>query len=152
MSGEYIKPIPVVQPWTEEFWKATKRETLLIQKCGECNSLIFYPRKYCPECWSSDLGWQEASGRAAVNTFTIMRDMVEPKFMPDLPYVLAMVDLEEGIRMMTRIVECDPEVVEIGLAVEVVFEHITDQHALLLFRPVDASLRKPVEEKATGKG
>ena len=59
--------------------------------------------------------------------------MVEPKFMADLPYVLAMVDLEEGIRMMTRIVECDPEVVEIGLEVEVVFEDITDKHSLPFF-------------------
>lgn len=141
MTQEYIKPIPVIQPWTEEFWKASKKHKLLIQKCNECESLIFYPRKYCPDCWSSDLGWQEASGRARVYTFTVMRDMVEPKFMSDLPYVLAMVDLEEGVRMMSRVVECDPETVEIGLDVEVVFEDITDQHALPLFRPVDESLR-----------
>lgn len=141
MTQEYIKPIPVVQPWTEEFWKATKKHELFIQKCLGCDSLIFYPRKYCPECWSSNLGWQQASGRAKVNTFTITRDMVEPKFMADLPYVLAMVDLEEGVRMMTRIVECDPEAVEIGMDVEVVFEDITDQHALPLFRPVEESLR-----------
>ena len=142
MSKEYIKPIPVTQPWTEEFWKATQRHQLLIQKCKDCQSLIFYPRKVCPECWSGDLGWQEASGRARVFTFTVLRDMVEPKFMADLPYVLAMVDLEEGIRMMTRIVECDPEVVEIGLEVEVVFEDITDKHSLPFFRPIDESLRK----------
>ena len=149
MSTEYIKPIPAVQPWTVEFWKATKNHKLLIQKCNTCDSLIFYPRKVCPDCWSSDLGWQEASGRATVNTFTIMRDMVEPKFIPDLPYVLAMVDLEEGIRMMTRIVECDPEIVEIGMNVEVVFEDITDQHALPMFRPSDPSLRTaPKEEES----
>ncbi len=149
---EYIKPIPEVQPWTEEFWKATKQHRLLIQKCGSCASLIFYPRKRCPECWSLDLGWQEAAGTAKVHTFTIVRDMVEPKFMPDLPYVLAMVDLDENIRMMTRIVECDPEVVKIGMNVEVVFEDITDQHALPLFRPVDESLRiKPKDAEETGK-
>ncbi|MFH1134903.1 MAG: enoyl-CoA hydratase-related protein [Pseudomonadota bacterium] len=142
MSGEYGKPIPVMQPWTEEFWKATKKHKLLIQKCMDCQSLIFYPRKACPECWSAALGWREASGRAKVHTFTVLRDMVEPKFMADLPYVLAMVDLEEGPRMMTRIVECDPEVVEIGQEVEVVFEDITEKHALPLFRPVDESLRR----------
>ena len=135
MSEEYQKPIPVVQPWTEEFWKATKQHRLLIQKCNECSSLIFYPRKYCPECWSADLGWQEAGGKARVNTFAIMRDMVEPKFWADLPYVLAMVDLEEGVRMMTKIVDCEPEAVEIGMDVEVVFEDITEQHALPMFRP-----------------
>ena len=67
-----------------------------------------------------------------------MRDMVEPKFWADLPYVLAMVDLEEGIRMMTKIVRCDPESVHIGMDVEVVFEDITEQHALPLFKPVSA--------------
>lgn len=122
MSSEYLKPIPAVQPWTEEFWRATKKHTLLIQKCQECSSLIFYPRKHCPNCWSGKLGWQEASGEAKVYTFALMRDMVEPKFMPDLPYVLAMVDLQEGVRMMTQIVQCDPEKVKIGMNVEVTFQ------------------------------
>ncbi|MGO9016791.1 MAG: enoyl-CoA hydratase-related protein [Syntrophobacteraceae bacterium] len=152
MKDQYIKPIPVVQPWTEAFWKATKNHSLVIQKCGGCGSLIFYPRKRCPECWSSELGWQESSGRGAVYTFAIVRDMVEPKFVSDLPYVLAMVELEESIRMMSRIVECDPGAVEIGMEVEVVFDDITDRHALPLFRPVDESLRiKATDGDQTGK-
>jgi len=144
MSSEYLKPIPAVQPWTEEFWRATTKHQLLIQECQACNSLIFYPRKYCPQCWSADLGWREASGKASVYTFAVMRDMVEPKFMPDLPYVLAMVDLQEGVRMMTQIVECEPEAIEIRMDVEVVFRDITDQHALPFFRPRDESLRTAV--------
>ncbi len=134
--SEYKKPIPVIQPWTSEFWRATKQHKLLIQKCNDCGIDIFYPRKYCPECWSSNLGWSEASGKAKVYTYTIMMDMVEPKFMPDLPYVLAMVDLEEGIRMTTRIVDCDPQDVAIGMDVEVVFEDISEDCALPMFRPV----------------
>lgn len=148
MSSEYLKPIPTVQPWTEEFWRATKKRRLLIQECVKCSSLIFYPRKYCPQCWSAELGWREASGKAKVYTFAIMRDMVEPKFMPDLPYVLAMVDLQEGVRMMTQIVQCDPAKVEIGMDVEVVFRDLTDQHALPLFRPVNESLRTAASEKS----
>jgi enoyl-CoA hydratase/carnithine racemase/uncharacterized OB-fold protein len=149
MSSNYIKPLPVVQPWSEEFWRASKQRRLLIQKCQDCQSLIFYPRKRCPECWSKNLGWQEASGRAKVHTFTIMRDMVEPQFMPDLPYVLAMVDLEEGVRMMTRVVQCDPEAVAIDMPVEVVFEDVSDRHALPMFRPADERLRKtPPKEEA----
>jgi enoyl-CoA hydratase/carnithine racemase/uncharacterized OB-fold protein len=152
MTEQYTKPIPVVQPWSEAFWKSTKKHTLLIQKCGSCESLIFYPRKRCPDCWSTELGWQEASGRGKVYTFTVVRDMVETKFMPDLPYVLAMVELDESIRMMTRIVECDPAVVEIGMEVEVVFEDITERHALPLYRPVDESLRvAPKSNEETGK-
>lgn len=141
--SQYRKPIPVVQPWTEAFWKATGSHSLLIQKCKGCASLIFYPRQRCPECWSAELGWQEASGEGKVYTFSIVKDMVEPRFAPDLPYVLAIVELDESIRMMTRIVECDPESVHIGMGVEVVFEEITEHHALPFFRPADERLRKP---------
>ena len=146
MSG-YSKPLPAVQPWTEEFWKATKQHKLLIQECSDCQEKIFYPRKVCPECWSSNLGWSEASGKATVFSHTVTMDMVEPKFMEDLPYVLALVDLKEGVRMMTRIVDCDPEDVHIGMDVEVAFEDVTDEIALPMFRPVDPALRKAVPDK-----
>jgi uncharacterized protein len=135
MSAPYIKPIPEIQPWTETFWKATKQHRLLIQECQDCQARIFYPKKICPECWSHHLGWIKASGKGKVYTFTVMLDMVEPKFWGDIPYVLAMVDLDEGIRMMTRIVNCDPESVYIDMPVAVVFEDISDLCALPLFQP-----------------
>ncbi len=149
MSG-YSKPLPAVQPWTKEFWRAAKEHKLLIQECSDCKEKIFYPRKVCPECWSADLGWSEASGKATVYSHTVTMDMVEPKFMEDLPYVLALVDLEEGVRMMTRIVDCDPEDVKIGMEVEVSFQDVTDEIALPMFRPLDPALRKvvPDEEEA----
>ncbi len=153
MSG-YSKPLPAIQPWTEEFWRATKQHTLLVQECNECNEKIFYPRKVCPECWSSNLGWSEATGRATVFSYSVTMDMVEPKFMEDLPYVLALVDLEEGVRMMTRIVDCDPEDLHIGMDVEVSFDDVTDDISLPMFRPVDPALRKavPDEEEAEEGG
>lgn len=140
--SDYIKPIPFRQPWSEEFWQATKQHKLLIQNCQNCGANIFYPRKYCPECWSGDLGWIEASGRARIYSFSVMMDMVEPMFMPDLPYVLATVNLEEGIRMTTRIVECNPEDVKIDMEVEAVFEDISPECALPMFRPADPALRR----------
>ncbi len=135
MTSEYIKPIPIIQTWTEQFWKAAKEHKLLIQVCEDCQTRIFYPKKVCPECWSSNLTWEEASGKGKVYSFSVMQDMVEPKFWADIPYVLAMVDLEEGIRLMTRIVACDPEAVEIDMEVEVVFEDITKDCALPFFKP-----------------
>jgi len=135
MSTEYKKPLPATQPWSEEFWKAAKLHKLVIQTCKKCNTKIFYPRKFCPNCWSSDLGWSEATGKARVYTFTITMDMVEEKFKEDLPYALAIVELEEGIRMMTRIVDCKPEDVYIGMDVQVVFEDITDDYTLPFFKP-----------------
>ncbi len=129
------KPTPVTQPWTEEFWEGTKKGKLLIQTCKDCGAKIFYPRKYCPECWSANLEYVEASGKAKVFTYTTTYGMVEPKFMGDLPYTLALVDLEEGIRMMTRIVECKPEDISIGMDVEVTFEEV-EGFALPYFKPV----------------
>lgn len=138
---ETQRPVPVMQPWTKEFWKATKHGKLLVQHCNDCQANIFFPKKVCPECWSENLGWIESSGKATVYTFTTMLDMVEPKFMGDLPYVTAMVDLGEGIRMTTRIVNCKPEDVSIGLDVEVVFEEVSPDCSLPMFQPADESLR-----------
>ncbi len=134
--NEYIKPLPETQPWSKEFWKASKQHKLLIQECRDCNSKIFYPRKLCPECWSSNLSWSESSGKGKIFTFTITMTGVEKKFQEDLPYILALVDLKEGVRMMTNIVECKPEEVKIGMDVEVVFEDITEEFALPKWRPV----------------
>jgi enoyl-CoA hydratase/carnithine racemase/uncharacterized OB-fold protein len=143
---EMQKPTPVIQPWTKEFWKAAKQGKLLIQHCDDCNAAIFFPKKVCPECWSGNVSWIESSGKAVVYTFTTMLDMVEPKFMGDLPYVIAMVDLDEGIRMTTRIINCNPDDVAIGMKVEVVFEDVSPECALPVFQPGDASLRLISEE------
>jgi enoyl-CoA hydratase/carnithine racemase/uncharacterized OB-fold protein len=146
---ETQKPIPVIQPWTEEFWKATKQHKFLIQHCSDCGSHIFFPKKVCPECWSENMDWIEAGGKAEVYTFTVMLDMVEPKFMADLPYVLAMVDLDEGIRMTTRIVNCKPEDVFIGMKVELAFQDVSPECSLPVFQPADPSLRisAPTDEE-----
>jgi enoyl-CoA hydratase/carnithine racemase/uncharacterized OB-fold protein len=149
--SEYKKPLPQMQPWTKAFWEGTKQGKLLIQHCMGCNANIFYPRKVCPECWSGDLAWIPSSGKAKVYTFTVMLDMVEPKFMADLPYVLAMVDLDEGVRMTTRIVDCKPEDVRIGMDVEVIFDDVAPECSLPLFRPADPSLRLTKDESEAAR-
>nr|WP_267469904.1 Zn-ribbon domain-containing OB-fold protein [Nocardia amamiensis] len=107
---------------------------LLVQVCRKCEARIFAPRKRCPECWSADLGWIESAGRGRVFTFSTAYSMVEPRFMDELPYTIAYVDLAEGVRMMTRIVDCDPAEVVIGAEVEVVF-HKRGDFQLPYFRP-----------------
>lgn len=148
MSAASTITLPVVQPWTKAFWAATRKNQLLIQHCKECGAHIFYPRKVCPECWSDNLDWLPATGKGRVYTFSVMMDMVEPKFMADLPYVLAMVDLDEGIRMTTRIVQCDPEAVSIDMPVEVVFQELSAEFSLPVFRPVDPALRNRTDDEA----
>ena len=135
MEFEMTKPLPEVQPWSVKFWEGTKQGKLLIQTCKDCNSRIFYPRKYCPECWSGNLDWMESAGKGEIFTFSTAYSMVEPKFMDELPYTLAYVDLDEGIRMMTRIVDCDPKEIKIGMKVEVTWFQRGDFN-LPYFRPV----------------
>lgn len=134
MELDMKKPIPEMQPWTVEFWEGTKNGKLLIQFCKDCNSNIFYPRKYCPECWSSSLGWRESTGKGKVFTFSTAYSNVEPKFADELPYTVAYIDLDEGVRMPSRIVDCDPKDIKIGMTVEVVF-HDRDGVFLPYFRP-----------------
>ena len=135
MEFDMSKPVPETQPWSEKFWEGTKQGKLLIQFCNDCNTYIFYPRKFCPECWSGNLDWKEASGKAKIYTFSTAYSMVEPKFMDGLPYTIAYVDLDEGVRMMTRIVECKPEEITFDMNVEVVF-HEQNGFFLPYFRPV----------------
>jgi uncharacterized OB-fold protein len=134
MEFDMTKPIPETQPWSERFWEGTKQGKLLIQVCKDCKLKIFYPRKFCPECWSGNLDWIEASGKARIFTFSTAYSMVEPKFMDELPYTIAYVDLEEGIRMMTRIVDCKPEDLSFDMDVEVLF-HERNGYFLPYFRP-----------------
>jgi hypothetical protein len=135
MDFDTSKPVPETQPWSEKFWEGAKQGKLLIQFCNDCSTYIFYPRKFCPECWSGNLDWKEASGKAKIYTFSTAYSMVEPKFMDGLPYTIAYVDLDEGVRMMTRIVECRPEDITFGMEVEVVF-HEQNGFFLPYFRPV----------------
>lgn len=137
MEFDMTKPRPVTQPWSDPFWQGTREGKLLIQICNSCDSRIFYPRRACPECWSADLGWIESSGRATVFTFSTAYSMVEPKFMDELPYTIAYVDLAEGVRMMTRIVNCSQEDITFGMEVTVVF-HERDGFYLPYFEPARA--------------
>jgi uncharacterized OB-fold protein len=133
--SNYKKPLPQIEPYSQAFWDGTKQGKLLVQTCKSCEARIFFPRKQCPECWSTDLDWIEASGKAEIYAFSVTYEGVEAVFRDDLPIVLAWVDLPEGIRMQTNIIDCDPDTVEIGQQVEVVFKAVTEDISLPYFRP-----------------
>jgi uncharacterized protein len=130
-------PAPFVNPEVKPFWEATAEGRLLLPKCLECASLIWYPRPFCPSCASTRVEWIQASGRGTIYSFTVNR-----RGQADLAayreagvYVLAYVELEEGPRVMTNIVDCDPDSVSIGQQVEVVFHDTGQGTALPRFRP-----------------
>jgi uncharacterized OB-fold protein len=130
------KPVPPIHPWTEPFWKAAREGKLMIQRCSACQHAIFYPRVSCPFCLSDKLTWTESAGRGRVYTFSVVRNNAPSAFLSDMPFVIAIVKLEDGVQMMTNIVGCEPEQVHCDMPVEVVFEKLNDEITLPKFTPV----------------
>lgn len=135
-DAKHQKPLPRIDEESKGWWEACQRRELVIQRCGACGVLRHYPRALCPRCLSEAVDWVRASGRGTVYTFTVTHQNQAPGFRDALPYVLAYVELDEGVRLLTNIVDCAPEAVRIGMAVEVVFEDATPAVTLPKFRPV----------------
>ena len=130
------KPLPRIDEESRGYWEALARHELYFQRCRECGTKRFYPRALCPRCLSSATEWVRASGWGTVYSFTVTHQNQAPGFREELPYVLAIVELDEGVRMMTNVVGCAPDAVRIGMPVQVVFEDVTAEITLAKFRPV----------------
>lgn len=134
--GQATKPIPVVNPWAKPFWEAAREGRLVIQQCSDCGKTIFYPRIACPDCFSDHVAWVEASGKGSIYTFTVVKNNAPSAFIQDIPYVVAVIRLDEGVQMLSNVVDCDPETLHCDMPVEVVFEKFTTEFTLPKFRPV----------------
>lgn len=128
------KPLPVPTLETAPYWEGCRQHQLRIQRCTDCAQYQFFPRIYCSKCFSDRVEWVNASGRATVLSFTVVRRPVSPAFAGEVPYIVALVTLEEGPQMMTNIIGCPPEEVTIGMPVEVIFEDWTDTVSIPKFR------------------
>jgi uncharacterized protein len=128
-------PVPERTPETTEFWDATAAGRLVLAYCDTCGAVIWYPKTYCAECGGLSVSWREASGLGSVYSFTVVH-RAPGAFADAVPYVVAYVELDEGPRVLTNIVGCDPEAVTIGQAVRVVFCDTGDDSALYRFEPV----------------
>jgi uncharacterized OB-fold protein len=120
----------------ERYRTAAAASALLVQRCSSCHLYVHYPRIVCPHCRGLDLEWREACGRATVYSFSIVSQPPSERWKNRVPYVLAIVELEEGPRMMSNIVGCDVDEVRCGMAVTVTFER-RDGRVLPQFRPAD---------------
>jgi uncharacterized OB-fold protein len=129
------RPSPVVQPWARPFWDAAREHRLVLQHCEDCDRPIHYPRVACPHCGSARVGWRPASGRGTVYSYTIVVSNAPSAFLADMPYVVAVIELEEGVRMLSNIVDCDAERLSCDMPVDVVFEKLDDEFTLPKFRP-----------------
>lgn len=115
-------PSPIANADSKPYWEAARERRLAIRKCNACGQLHFMPRHLCPHCWSDQLEWIDASGAGSVHSFTIIRRASDPAFAPLVPYAVALIDLEEGPRMMANVVGADALEVKIGDRVRVTFE------------------------------
>ena len=131
------KPVPIVNPWARPFWEAARERRFIIQRCTDCKKYIFYPRICCPYCFSDHVEWVEASGKGTIYSYTVVLNNPPSAFMNDVPYIIAVVKLEEGVQLLSNIVGCDPEKVRCDMKVEVTFEKLDDQFTLPKFRPVN---------------
>ncbi len=132
---KYPKPLPRIDEESKGFWEGCRRHQLYVQKCRDCGAYRYYPRALCPGCLSDNTEWVLSSGRGTVYTFTVTYQNLAPGFRDSLPYVMAYVELEEGVRLLTNIVDCPPEQVKIGMPVEVVFDDVTPEVTLPKFKP-----------------
>ncbi|MHB1911239.1 MAG: Zn-ribbon domain-containing OB-fold protein [Acidimicrobiales bacterium] len=133
-----LEPSPTTL--SQPFWEATRERRLLVQWCENCDAGIYYPRWACPSCLGEALSWRPASGRASLYTFNVLHPGANP-MMADLGLICAaLVDLEEGVRMVSNLVGCDPGELEVGMAVTLDWEPLSDGRHLPVFRPGTAGL------------
>lgn len=128
------RPRPDARGAGKHYWSAAREGRLDLPLCSGCGKLHWYPRVHCPHCGSPDLAWVAASGKGTIHTFTVVRQSGDPYFKTKLPYVLAMIDLDEGVRMMSNIVDCEPASVRVGAPVRLVFEEAGQACEVPLFR------------------
>ncbi len=130
-----FRPLPSPNPLTAPYWQAAHQHELKLPRCDTCAKFHFYPRTACPYCGSTQLAWQDVSGNGEVYSFTAVHRAPSKGFEELVPYVVAVVALDEGPHLMTRLTSIDPDEVRIGLRVQVAFEKQDDETTLPVFRP-----------------
>jgi uncharacterized protein len=127
--------VPGMTELTAPYWDAAREGRLVVQECGSCHQIWHPPLPRCPHCHSADLGWRAASGGGTVYTYTVVRHPTHYAFADKIPYVLAMVELAEGPRLVTALTGVEPGEVRVGLPVHAVFREVADEISLPYFEP-----------------
>ena len=136
----YIKPIPIPSIESRPYWVALREHRLIMQSCDACETVWFPPSVMCPHCLSTAFKWRQLSGRGKVFSFVVYHRAYHPGFVDELPYAVAVIQLEEGPRMISNVVGISHDAIVCDMAVEVTFEDITDDVTLPKFTPA-----KPID-------
>src|SRR3990172_7397519 len=132
---EYKLPIPVADEESGPFFEGAKQRKLMLLRCASCGTWRLPGRERCADCWSTEFEWAQASGRGKLYTFGIMHQQYHPSFAEAIPYNFAFVELEEGPRLATNIVDCPNEELRTDMPVEAVFDDVSEETTLVRFRP-----------------
>jgi uncharacterized OB-fold protein len=139
----YEKPVPVPDEASRPFFEGARHHQLMLQRCTACGRWLWPVKSRCPHCWSPDLTWAAASGRGSLYSFTVVHQVVHPAFAAAVPYIIAAIDLEEGVRIISNIVDCPHDELRIGMPLTVTFEEVSAAVTLPKFRP--AARQGPAE-------
>lgn len=136
LSDEDVrKPLPVSTEWSRPFWEGARQHKLLLKKCARCGHIDHPPYLFCTECMAEEHEWIPASGKGTLYSYAVNTFGVPFPFWDDMPYVLAIIDLDEGPRVISNIVECDLERLENQMKLEVVFDDVSPEVTLPKWKP-----------------
>ena len=130
------KPLPELAGLTKEFYNWCRRGDLRFQRCSSCDTWRHVPREMCANCGSSEWKWEKSKGKGTLFTWTVAERPMHPAFAEDVPYAPVVVEMDEGVRIVSEVVDCAPSELEIGMRVEVAFARVSDDVTLPKFRRV----------------
>ena len=133
---DFVRPLPIPTPTSKPYWENLNDERVVIQRCRNCEKWIFYPRSHCPACLDLDLEWTEVDGKGVLYTYTVARQPTSPHFQNELPQILAVVELTNGVRLTTTLINVPEESIQIGMKLRPVFDHIETGRTLLRYEPL----------------
>lgn len=131
------KPVPKPNPETQPFWEGCAAGELRLQHCTTCDHVQFPPRRLCSNCLSEDVEWRQASGAGRVRSWSLVTAPGAPGFEEEVPFVSALIELEEGPTMLSVIRNCAADAVDFDMPVQVIFEQRSDVIHVPYFQPVD---------------
>lgn len=136
---DYQKPLPVKTSDNAPYWESARRHALELQQCTACGAFRYPPGQYCPRCLSDSYEWRPVSGKGTIYSFIIVYQRYDPSFAQDLPYNVAVVELEEGPRLITNVVGCRNEDLQVGMPVVITYEDVTEEFTLPKFQPASGT-------------
>jgi uncharacterized OB-fold protein len=136
VSDTVTRPAPPESDEGRPFWDATRQQRLVLPWCTECNAAFWFPRAACPRCLSTSIEWRPASGQGTVHAASAQHVAAIPELADRVPYAVALVDLDEGVRLMSNVIGCPADEVRGGLAVRVTWEPLADGRHLPQFEPI----------------